>query len=124
MQYDAVCSEPQPWAVAGRTLTAVSSRRVNESDPQKDILDYATPKALGGGPSSPGEGRARMIGSAVMFVGAGILMGNREADMGRDHNKRGDDSRRLERVAVMTAASGRDAAAAGEGPAPAFRSPA
>jgi len=78
MQYDAVCSEPQPWAVAGRTLTAVSSRRVNESDPQKDILDYATPKALGGGPSSPGEGRARMIGSAVMFVGAGILMGNRE----------------------------------------------
>jgi hypothetical protein len=28
--------------------------------------------------SSAREGRARMIGSAVMFVGAGILMGNRE----------------------------------------------
>src|SRR5687768_3929488 len=52
--------------------------RVNESDPQKDVLDYATPKARGGGPSSAGEGRARMIGAAVMFAGAGILMGNRE----------------------------------------------
>ena len=51
---------------------------MNEPDPQKDVLDYATPKARGGGAASAGEGRARMIGAAVMFVGAGILMGNRE----------------------------------------------
>ena len=51
---------------------------MNELDPEKDVLDYATPKARGGGDSSGREGRARMIGAAVMFAGAGILMGNRE----------------------------------------------
>jgi len=51
---------------------------VNEPDAQKDVLDYATPKTRGGGDSSGREGRARMVGAAVMFVGAGILMGNRE----------------------------------------------
>ena len=55
-----------------------NSHAMNESDPQKEVLDYATPKARGGESSSAREGRARMIGSAVMFVGAGILMGNRE----------------------------------------------
>jgi hypothetical protein len=51
---------------------------VNESDPQNDVLDYAAPKAGGGESLAPGEGQARMIGAAVIFAGAGILMGNRE----------------------------------------------
>ncbi len=51
---------------------------MNERDPQKDVLDYATPAARGGGDSSGREGRARMVGAAVMFVGAGVLMGSRE----------------------------------------------
>ena len=67
-----------PCGCSRPALTAVSSHRVNESNPQKDVLDYAAPKARGGAESSAREGRARMIGVAVMFVGAGILMGNRE----------------------------------------------
>ena len=69
---------PRARAVARPAPPPVSSHPVNDSDPQKDVLDYAAPKARGGGESSPREGRARMIGVAVMFVGAGILMGNRE----------------------------------------------
>ena len=54
-------------ALVGHDVRRVRPARggVNEADPQKDVLDYATPKARGGGSSSAGENGDYERGAAL-----------------------------------------------------------